>query len=221
MVDTILQRLHEQRDTRVVAIRSAKLPINVLLAHWHHVRTTDTVIVLLTQNFSRFLSPFTHQPFLSWEKSTAIVCVGTYRHILRKYALETSITLTIHNFAPVNSDTISCTRLAKAKFYSFDHFAFLPPLLTRSKLAQVPVKNLIKTVCVSQLRGTYGGDTFNVGRKFRLWYISAVREPLAAVCVESNTLFRFRGQQTVWSYCSYVRSTWWRYARTARYVSVS
>lgn len=37
MVDTILQRLHEQRDTRVVTIRSAKLSINVLLAHWHHV----------------------------------------------------------------------------------------------------------------------------------------------------------------------------------------
>lgn len=46
MVDTILQWLHEQRDTCVVAIRSAKLSINVLLAHWHHVRTTDTVIVV-------------------------------------------------------------------------------------------------------------------------------------------------------------------------------
>lgn len=45
MVDTLYQWLHEQRDTRFGLIRSAKPSINVLLAHWHHVWTTDTVII--------------------------------------------------------------------------------------------------------------------------------------------------------------------------------
>lgn len=45
MVYTVLQRFHEQPDTSLVPFRSTKLTINVLLAHWHHVRTTNTVIV--------------------------------------------------------------------------------------------------------------------------------------------------------------------------------
>ena len=56
MVDTILQRFNEQSDTdNLVALRSAKLSINVLHAHWHHVRTTDTVIVV--SSYKTFLDP--------------------------------------------------------------------------------------------------------------------------------------------------------------------
>lgn len=46
MVDSVLQRFARQFNANHLAIRSAKLPINVLLDHWHHVRTTDTVIVV-------------------------------------------------------------------------------------------------------------------------------------------------------------------------------
>lgn len=46
MVDSVLQRFARQFNADHLAIRSAKLPINVLLDHWHHVRTTDTVIVV-------------------------------------------------------------------------------------------------------------------------------------------------------------------------------
>lgn len=62
MVDTLLQWLREQRDTRFVPIRSAKLSVNVLLAHWHHVRTTDTVIVVSSYKISCFTSSLTLCP---------------------------------------------------------------------------------------------------------------------------------------------------------------
>lgn len=74
MVNTLLQRLREQHDTRIVAIRSAKLSINVLLAHWHHLRTTDTVIVS-SYKTSRFFSPLVHCPLR--EENSGVDCVST------------------------------------------------------------------------------------------------------------------------------------------------
>lgn len=78
MVDTLLQRLREQRDTHIVAIRSAKLSINVLLAHWHHVRTTDTVIVVSSYKTSRFFfRPFFPPLFSPKERLRRRLCIGT------------------------------------------------------------------------------------------------------------------------------------------------
>jgi len=81
MVNTILQRLHEQRDTHVVTIRSAKLSINVLLAHWHHVWTTDTVIVV--SSYSKILVSFLLPIILSFqEKGIACWHVDTFHGML-------------------------------------------------------------------------------------------------------------------------------------------
>lgn len=77
MVDTLLQRLREQHDTRIVAIRSAKLSINVLLAHWHHLRTTDTVIVVSSYKTSRFFSPLVYYPLQERNLSLFV-----YRHLI-------------------------------------------------------------------------------------------------------------------------------------------
>lgn len=108
MVDTLLQRLREQRDTHIVAIRSAKLSINVLLAHWHHVRTTDTVIVVSSYKTSRFFLPFVHYPLR--EKDSAVDCVSA-SYIPRVIRL-----LDINNpykLAPVNSHTCFAHMLRK------------------------------------------------------------------------------------------------------------
>lgn len=126
MVDTILQWLHEQRDTHVVTIRSAKLSINVLLVHWHHVRTTDTVIVV--SSYSKFLVSFVILSF--HERKPLPSCVLAPTDIFRGVRDRIS-----------DHDLIFCAskltlpRFVKAKFVaSFDHFAFLPPSLTRSKV---------------------------------------------------------------------------------------
>lgn len=193
MVNSILQRLYEQRDTRIVAIRSAKLSINVLLAHWHHVRTTDTVIV---STYSKFLVSLHPLPtVLSFHERKALPsCVLALIDILEHARSNLRSRLRLYNFAPETHTLLRILASRKRSLWlaSITLLFFLP----RShilKVAQVAIKNLIKSKCISQLRGTYGGDTFNVGRKFRLWYIPAVCEPLAAVCTESNSLFRLRG----------------------------
>lgn len=55
MVYTVLQWFNKQCNINIVFIRSAKLSINVLLAHRHHVRTTDTVIVASSYKHCAFL----------------------------------------------------------------------------------------------------------------------------------------------------------------------
>lgn len=76
---------------------------------------------------------------------------------------------------------------------SLDHLASFLSVRTFKFARIFSIKNIIKAEYISQLRGTYGGDTFNVGREFRLRYIPVMREPFATISTKGNPLFWLRG----------------------------
>lgn len=228
MVDSVLQRFARQFNADHLAIRSAKLPINVLLDHWHHVRTTDTVIVVSSY---KIYPSFSHHT-----RSSTYFLLDTFAfYSTIKFFISYLYPVLLSSFVIVFFFFLFFRRTRFSNFFFCWVFLFLYDYheyyyllneeeaivgkIVGEKKEKRKKSNDRSNYIPSQLRRTDRSGPIDVGRELWLWDLSALRESLAALVVKTHSFSGLRGWSTCRTHGAYVRSGQRGHACSVGYVS--